>query len=93
MNDGFLVEAIDGSHDSILEFLFGCDARPRSSNHGCPLIQKPSEKATVVLGAPQMRPFLAKSQRTRSYESAWWARQDSNLQPDRYERQDIDHLH
>ena len=26
MNDGFLVEAIDGSHDSILEFLFGCDA-------------------------------------------------------------------
>src|SRR5437016_8769882 len=33
-----------------------------------------------------MRPFLANSQRTRSYESAWWARQDSNLQPDRYER-------
>src|SRR5450756_2037319 len=24
--------------------------RPRSSNHGCPWIQKPAEKATVVLG-------------------------------------------
>jgi hypothetical protein len=24
--------------------------RPRSSNHGCPWIQKPSEKATVMLG-------------------------------------------
>src|SRR4030081_4053060 len=24
--------------------------RPRSSNHGCPLIHKPSEKATVMLG-------------------------------------------
>src|SRR6185437_9488932 len=35
---------------------------------------------------PQMRPFLAKSQRMRSSESARWARQDSNLQPDRYER-------
>jgi hypothetical protein len=23
----------------------------------------------------------------------WWARQDSNLQPDRYERQDIDRFH
>jgi len=22
----------------------------------------------------------------------WWARQDSNLQPDRYEREDIDQL-
>src|SRR5471030_1157696 len=25
--------------------------RPRSSNHGCPWIQKPAEKATVVLGS------------------------------------------
>jgi hypothetical protein len=24
--------------------------------------------------------------------SGWWARQDSNLQPDRYERQNIDQL-
>src|ERR1700674_4733244 len=27
--------------------------RPRSSNHGCPWIQKPAEKATVVLGNPR----------------------------------------
>ena len=33
-----------------------------------------------------MRAFLAKSQVAANCESAWWARQDSNLQPDRYER-------
>jgi hypothetical protein len=26
---------------------------------------------------------------TRFASEGWWARQDSNLQPDRYERQDI----
>src|SRR6266852_5763322 len=29
--------------------------RPRSSNHGCPWIQKPSEKATVMLGLKHAR--------------------------------------
>src|SRR5271157_1984323 len=31
--------------------------RPRSSNHGCPWIQKPAEKATVVLGADYHLPL------------------------------------
>ena len=26
MNDGVLIEVVHGGHDSILEFLFGCDA-------------------------------------------------------------------
>ena len=26
MDDGILIEVIHGSHDAILEFLFGCDA-------------------------------------------------------------------
>ena len=26
MNDGLVIEVIHGSHDAILEFLFGCDA-------------------------------------------------------------------
>jgi hypothetical protein len=30
--------------------------RPRSSNHGCPWIQKPAEKATVVLGSHVLLP-------------------------------------
>src|ERR1700732_1815929 len=29
--------------------------RPRSSNHGCPLIQKPAKNATVMLGSAQSR--------------------------------------
>src|SRR6266851_593845 len=33
-----------------------------------------------------MRLFLAKSQRPPNRGTAWWAREDSNLQPDRYER-------
>src|SRR5476651_1221762 len=32
--------------------------RPRSSNHGCTWIQKPAEKATVVLGRVLMNPRL-----------------------------------
>src|ERR1035441_8269281 len=35
--------------------------RPRSSNHGCPWIQKPAEKATVVLGR-----FAARQLRKRA---------------------------
>jgi hypothetical protein len=29
---------------------------------------------------------------TRFASEGWWARQDSNLQPDRYDRQNIDQL-
>ncbi|WP_271619946.1 hypothetical protein [Bradyrhizobium sp. CCBAU 51745] len=28
----------------------------------------------------------------RTTSEGWWARQDSNLQPDRYERRTVDHL-
>jgi hypothetical protein len=35
---------------------------------------------------PVMRLFLPKSQRPPNRRTAWWAREDSNLQPDRYER-------
>src|SRR3982075_619809 len=47
--------------------------RPRSSNHGCPWIQKPGEKATVVLGVspkPSLsveRGVVAVAWRARSY--------------------------
>jgi hypothetical protein len=43
-------------------------------------------RISYVTRRPQRRPFLAKFERTRSSESAWWAWEDSNLQPDRYER-------
>ena len=33
-----------------------------------------------------MRTFAAKSPAPEIYTTAWWAREDSNLQPDRYER-------
>jgi hypothetical protein len=37
----------------------------------------------AVTEAVSFRGFIAYAQNTRFY---WWARQDSNLQPDRYER-------
>src|SRR5215813_12159716 len=33
-----------------------------------------------------MRTFVAKSPAPEIYTTAWWAPEDSNLQPDRYER-------
>src|ERR1700731_3440138 len=36
---------------------------PRSSNHGCPWIQKPAEKATVVLGCPHHGELIASLRR------------------------------
>src|ERR1700720_2739564 len=36
--------------------------RPRSSNHGCPWIQKPSKNATVMLGVPGASAVLANCQ-------------------------------
>ena len=41
---------------------------------------KPSRKSPPIAG------FLAVSGKSAVRETAWWARQDSNLQPDRYER-------
>src|SRR5665213_650374 len=41
--------------------------RPRSSNHGCPLIQKPSEKATVVLDWASAISSLASSFETHRF--------------------------
>jgi hypothetical protein len=38
------------------------------------------------------RPVLACLAIAREASEGWWARQDSNLQPDRYERQNIDQV-
>jgi hypothetical protein len=42
----------------------------------------------------EMRALLARDPTRRSTTRSfrWWARQDSNLQPDRYERQTIDQV-
>src|SRR3984893_5223437 len=48
--------------------------RPRSSNHGCPWIQKPSEKATVMLGCRLIKSTIPErrrgTQRRDSYAPA-----------------------
>ena len=52
----------------------------------------PKRPETQDLKNPRPKPLNRRAvwesvQETRRKHSAWWARQDSNLQPDRYQRQ------
>jgi hypothetical protein len=62
-----------------------CGQRPRPQICPTPSSETEYRKSGVTKG-PQMGLFLAKSQRPPNRWTAWWAREDSNLQPDRYER-------
>src|SRR5262245_11439179 len=63
--------------------------RRLSPNFGGSRLPETKFRKSPVEQAALTRAFLAKALQSEIRGTAWWAREDSNLQPDRYERSSL----